>query len=130
MAEEYPKPWRITFWIVAEFMVVITDLPEVFDELNAQLADPNSLLLTGNTTGFVASGNTTQVVFNALQGLHSLAYACPGRLVRDPTTNTCEPCPATTEYRRDVDGTQSCEVCPVGRWSEEAGQCQVSVAGS
>ena len=103
--------------------IIITDLPEVFDELNAQLADPNSLLLTGNTTGFVASGNTTQVVFNALQGLHSLAYACPGRLVRDPTTNTCEPCPATTEYRRDVDGTQSCEVCPVGRWSEEAGQC-------
>ena len=29
MADEYPRTWRVIFWAVAEFMVIITDLPEV-----------------------------------------------------------------------------------------------------
>ena len=57
MAEEYPKPWRITFWIVAEFMVVITDLPEVIG-----IGFALNLLLGWETwVGVVLSAATTML---------------------------------------------------------------------
>lgn len=98
--------------------IVISDIPSVFDDLNNQLADPNSTLLTSSTAG----GIYRDQFFNLSDGLEVFEFSCTDRLVHDEKTDTCLPCPAGTEFHL-ITGDRTCEPCPVGRWSPVGGWC-------
>ena len=118
LQDKLAGPRRLQTIGVEVTFIIISDLPAVFDDLNNQLADPNSTLLTSGVAGLIYRDQ----FFNLSDGLEVFEFTCTDRLVHDEQTDTCLPCPAGTEYLFEV-GERSCILCPEGMWSPLGGFC-------